>query len=195
MKMKLMSKFALLGLTASFVIPGNIAFGETPSVQNDNQVNHQQKVEIQDSKPSIKVTDKNSNLIKDYTNEEINTLMSQKASFLTNQQIKSAAYNISVLYKFGKTSFSKSVWIGGSNTAFYNPTSVELTPEIEINALSIQVYDTTNTYIGEVTIKGITDVFHVPITSLAKSGNYKIKLQNRDFLDVELSGGKVYGKS
>lgn len=46
-----------------------------------------------------------------------------------------------------KTSFNDSVWIGEGRT-FYNPKSVILDLAKYVKALSVQVYDSSSSYVG-----------------------------------------------
>lgn len=176
MKKKSFLKFAALGLAFSLVVPGTAAFAEEPSTSNENV--------IQQENRSIEVFDKDGNLVKAYSKEEIDALQNQLAKAKEVQ-------TLGITYSFGYTQFNDNVWIGGGKK-FYRPKSVILDPAKYIKHLSVRVYDGSSQYIGEVNAKGFNSETNIPISHLTPSGNYKIKLQNRDVYDVAFHSGHVW---
>ncbi|MEY6553103.1 hypothetical protein AB8Q00_21955 [Bacillus cereus] len=184
MMKKTFPKFAALGLTFALAIPGTAAFAETPSTSNDNVIQQENPVEIQQENRSIEVFDKDGNLVKAYSKEEIDALQNQLAKAKEVQ-------TLGITYSFGYTQFNDNVWIGGGKK-FYRPKSVILDPAKYIKNLAVRVYDDSSQYIGEVSAKGFNSEINIPISHLTPSGNYKIKLQNRDIYDVAFHSGHVW---
>ena len=99
---------------------------------------------------------------------------------------------IAKVYDFkGATSFSTSIWVGGSSGInFTEPLSVHLDPKRKSN-IRIEVYKSSK--VGSVNTGTFETATNFPIDHLTDSGLYKIKLVNLDpEFSAELTGGQVY---
>lgn len=201
MKRKFLVKAGILALAAGVILPSTVAHGEAlPSSVSATTANVD-NAEIDDV--SVEVYDKDRNLVKTYSKEELEKFNQDMAKtplrsskFDGNIQketdITPLAMNV---YNFDKMSFSNYKWIKGG-TSFYLPQSVQVEPETRTTGLAVQLFQNSSFW-AEYVVKGsFSSGLNIPISHLlTASGNYyQLRLKNYGGGTIYLSSGQVYYK-
>ncbi|EJP82102.1 hypothetical protein E8M24_30825 [Bacillus thuringiensis] len=194
---KKLGKLGVGALALGVMIPSTAAFAEesTPA----SAVNYEQNnvaSEVQNQELSVEVYDKNDNLVKVYTKEEIEAFNAQfaanpTAAFQYINNVSPLALNST---SFGKAQFSSSLWIRGGAT-FKKPQSVAVESPGNTYGLGIYVYH-DGSQEGRYKVNGtFTGGLNIPIGHLTKDYNYySLQLANMSEKGgtITLSGGTVF---
>ncbi|MBY7131142.1 hypothetical protein ILS68_26580 [Bacillus sp. 8YEL33] len=193
---KKLGKLGVGALALGVMIPSTAAFAEegttVPAVKYEqNNI----ASETQNQELSIEVYDKDNNLVKVYTKEEIEAF---NAQFPANPTAAFQSIDISTLAlqtaSFGKAQFSSSLWIKGGTT-FKKPQSVAVESPGTTNGLGIYVYH-DGSQEGRYKVNGsFTGGLNIPIGHLTKDYTYySLKLANMSEYGgtITLSGGTVF---
>ncbi|MCA1047709.1 hypothetical protein [Bacillus toyonensis] len=193
---KKLGKLGVGALAFGVMIPSTAAFAEegttVPAVKYEqNNI----ASETQNHELSIEVYDKDNNLVKVYTKEEIEAF---NAQFPANPTAAFQSIDISTLAlqttSFGKAKFSSSLWIKGGTT-FKKPQSVAVESPGTTNGLGIYVYH-DGSQEGRYKVNGsFTGGLNIPIGHLTKDYSYySLKLANMSEYGgtITLSGGTVF---
>ncbi|MBF7150002.1 hypothetical protein [Bacillus toyonensis] len=193
---KKLGKLGVGALALGVMIPSTAAFAEegttVPAVKYEqNNI----ASETQNQELSIEVYDKDNNLVKVYTKEEIEAF---NAQFPANPTAAFQSIDISTLAlqttSFGKAQFSSSLWIKGGTT-FKKPQSVAVESPGTTNGLGIYVYHDGSEE-GRYKVNGsFTGGLNIPIGHLTKDYTYySLKLANMSEYGgtITLSGGTVF---
>ncbi|HDR6289219.1 TPA: hypothetical protein QCU33_005345 [Bacillus cereus] len=194
---KILGKLGASAIALGVMIPSTSAFAEeatsVPSVKHEqNNV----ASETQNQELSIEVYDKDNNLVKVYTKEEIEAFNAQfpgnpAAAFQSIDSVSPLALKTT---SFGKTQFSSSVWIKGGAT-FKKPQSVWVNSPGRTDGLGVVVYYNGKEE-GRYRVNGAFEGgLNIPIAYLTKDYTYySLQLQNLSLFGgkITLSEGMVY---
>lgn len=139
---------------------------------------------IEVSQPEIEYYDENNQRIYPYSEEELNNM--QNVDTFASSWKK---------YRFGKTTLTYSLWIGGGTT-FYNPGSVIVESKSAFrNKLTVNAYEGTR-LAGSARIgSGWVGDAAMSFTHLKRGKSYKFKLVNNTIgRPAYLDGGEVWYK-
>ncbi|KAA0781283.1 hypothetical protein [Bacillus sp. BPN334] len=194
---KNLGKLGVSAMALGVMIPSTAAFAEESTPVS--AVNYEQNnvtSETQNQELSVEVYDKNDNLVKVYTKEEIEAFNAQfaanpTAAFQYINNVSPLALNTT---SFGKAVFSSSLWIRGGAT-FKKPQSVAVESPGNTNGLGIYVYH-DGFQEGRYRVNGtFTGGLNIPIGHFTKEYNYySLQLANMSEYGgtITLSGGTVF---
>ncbi|ARJ25820.1 hypothetical protein [Bacillus mycoides] len=201
MKKNFLAKASAFALVAGVLIPSTVAHGETlPSSVSTENININ---EVSNDVPIIDVYDKDRNLVKTYTKEEVeklnqdidpNSLVGSFANsnFKEETNVTPLAMNV---YNIKPTKFSGYTWINNGRD-FYRPQSVHVIAATKTVGLGVEVYR-DSIFQGEVRPRGsFIDGLDIPISHLTDGAHsyYSLLLRNNSGGSINLSGGQVYYK-
>jgi len=198
---KYLAKAGVFALAAGIILPSTIAHGESlPSTISASTANVN-NAEIDDV--SVEVYDKDRNLIKTYSKEElakfnqdIAKIPLRSSKFDGNIQKETAVTPLGMnVYNFGYMSFSNYKWIKGG-TSFYLPQSVQVEPQTRTTGLAVQLFQNSSLW-EEYVVKGsFSSGLNIPISHLlnASSNYYQLRLKNYGGGTIYLDSGQVYYK-
>lgn len=182
---KLFSSLFLAILTIAFVIPTNGAWANTIDEDKINEV-----------KPFINVFDENGNLIKSYTEKEMeqfyvndNQLVVQKFGVQGAQKFPPAPKT----YNFKKTTIKNNVWVKGGAT-FYDLKSIYINTNTKFKSLFIGVFN-SGKKVHQMEVGGFTGGLSIPLKTYSMPDDYySIQLYNGypEGGSIVLSGGTVF---
>lgn len=152
------------------------------------------ETDLSELKPYVKVFDENNELIKEYSDSEIESLISNYSSISNTKSLSTLSTDS--MYNFGKTTFSNNVWIKSGST-FYNPLSVGVTTNTKFERLIIRIFSSSGKETGSVAVGGFLGGLDIPVSHLYSSdGSYKIQLYNGSssypVTPITLESGYVY---
>ena len=171
-----------------------------------------QTLEKDNTEPYMEVYDANDNLVKSYSDEEIETLMEEakEMELSTGNPVinnTSSAYNFSnnkqlvqmaaasSTYKYGATSFSSNISLSGGKY-FNNPADITINPKKKFEGLLIKLYKQGYTIpSGSIKVGNFVGGIHVPLKSLWNgSGNHKVQFNNANSngATINLNAGTLY---
>ncbi|PGM87084.1 hypothetical protein [Bacillus cereus] len=194
---KKLGKLGASAIALGVMLPSTAVFAEestpvpTVKYEQNNVASETQNQEL-----SVEVYDKNDNLVKVYTKEEIEAFNAQfsvnpTAAFQYIDNVGPLALNTT---SFSKAQFSSSLWIRGGAT-FKKPQSVAVESPGTTNGLGIYVYH-DGSQEGRYKVNGsFTGGLTIPIGHLTKDYTYySLKLANMSEYGgtITLSGGTVF---
>ncbi|MED1622510.1 hypothetical protein [Bacillus pseudomycoides] len=201
MKRKYLAKAGVFALAAGIILPSTVAHGEAlPSSVSASTANVD-NAEIDDV--SVEVYDKDRNLVKTYSKEELEKFNQDMAKtplrsskFDGNMQNKTEVNSLAMnVYNFGYMEFSNYQWIK-DGTSFYLPQSVQVEPQTKTYGLAVQVFHNSSLW-EEYVVKGsFSSGLNILISHLLNaSGNYyQLRLKNYGGGTIYLDSGQVYYK-
>jgi len=201
MKRKYLAKAGVFALAAGIILPSTVAHGEAlPSSVSASTANVD-NAEIDDV--SVEVYDKDGNLVKTYSKEELEKFNQDMAKtplrsskFGGNVQNKTELTPLAMnVHNFGYMEFSNYQWID-DDTSFYLPQSVQVEPLTRTTGLAVQIYHNSTKH-AEYRVKGsFSSGLNIPISHLLNgSGNYyELRLKNYGGGTIYLDSGQVYYK-
>lgn len=194
---KNLGKIGASAIALGVMLPSTAVFAEestpVPAVKYEqNNV----ASETQNQELSVEVYDKNDNLVKVYTKEEIEAFNAQFAANPTAafQYIDNVSPLALKTTSFPKTSISSYVWVRGG-MEFKKPQSVWVDAPGNVDGLGVYVYN-SGIELGKYKVNGtFSGGLNIPIAYLTKGYTYaSIKLANMSTWGgtIKLSGGMVY---
>lgn len=144
-------------------------------------------------RPTLEFYDENNNRIYPYSEEELDAMYKLNSLAVTKNNLTAA--KSFKKYRFGSTTFTYNVWVGGGKY-FNNPETIILDAKGTIKSkISIKPHNGSK-FVGTVTIgKGWAGGTAIPLSHLRRGDSYKIQLKNETYAtSVSLTGGEVWYK-